>query len=154
MEIQNVKCSSSKHSEINAVSYCNECKKYLCNKCLNLHTELLEDHKVINLNEKNEIFIDKCKEKNHPCKLEFYCKEHNILCCLGCISKIKEKGYGQHHDCNVSLIENIKDEKRNKLKENINNLEELYKQIEQSINKLKEIFEKINKNRDDLKLKI
>ena len=57
-----------------------------------------------------------------------------------CLCKNKEKGYGQHFDCNVSLIENIKDEKRNKLKENINNLEELYKQIDQSINKLKEIY--------------
>ena len=52
------------------------------------------------------------------------------------------------------LIENIKDEKRNKLKENINSLEELYKQIDQSIIKLKEIYEQINKNKDELKLKI
>ena len=52
------------------------------------------------------------------------------------------------------LLENIKDEKKNKLKENINNLEELYKQIEKSINKLKIINEEINKNKEELKLKI
>ena len=124
MEIQNAKCSSSKHAEINAVSFCPECKKYLCNKCLKFHAEM-EDHKTINLNEKNEIFIDKCKEKNHNDKLEFYCKEHNILCCVACISKIKEYGYGQHSDCKVTHIQEIKDEKRNKLKENINNSEKL-----------------------------
>ena len=73
MEIQNIKCSSSKHAEINAVSYCPECKRYMCNKCLNSHTELFENHKTINLNEKKEIFIDKCKEPNHKDKLEFYC---------------------------------------------------------------------------------
>ena len=139
MDIQNQKCSSSKHSEINAVSYCPECKKYFCNKCLNFHAEILEDHKTINLNQKNEIFINKCKEENHICKLEFYCKDHNILCCVGCTSKFKDEKYGQHSDCNVSYIDDIKDEKRNKLKENINNLEELYKQIDQSIIKLKEI---------------
>ena len=154
MEIQNEKCSSSKHSEINAVSYCPYCKKYWCNKCLNFHSEMFEDHKTINLNQKNEIFINKCKEENHNDKLEFYCKNHNILCCVACTSKIKEKGDGQHHDCNVNLIENIKDEKRNKLKENINSLEKLNNQIDQSINKLKEIYEQINKNKDDLKLKV
>ena len=56
MEIQNEKCSSSGHAENNAVSYCPVCKK-----CLNFHTEMLEDHKTINLKEKKEIFIDKCK---------------------------------------------------------------------------------------------
>ena len=154
MEIQNAKCSSSKHSEINAVSYCPECKNYFCNKCLNFHAEILEKHKVINLNQKNEIFIDKCKEENHICKLEFYCKEHNVLCCVACTSKIKDEGYGQHFDCNVTHIKKIENEKRNKLKENINNLEELYNQIDKSINKLKEIYEQINKNKEELKLKI
>ena len=144
MEIQNAKCSSIKHIEINANSYCPECKKYFCNKCLNFHTEMFEDHKAINLNQKNEIFIDKCKEENHNDKLEFYCKEHNILCCVGCISKIKEKGYGQHFDCSITLIENIKDEKRNKLKVDINNLEELYNNINQLIINLKEIIEHFN----------
>ena len=127
MEIQNVKCSSSKHAEINAVSYCPECKNYFCNKCLNFHAEILENHRPINLNQKNEIFIDKCKEEKHNDKLEFYCKEHNVLCCVACTSKIKDEGYGQHFDCNVTHIKKIKNEKRNKLKENMNNLEDLYK---------------------------
>ena len=148
------KCSLNKHSNIDAIIYCLKCEKYFCNKCNNLHSEILVDHKIINLNEENEVFIDTCKENNHTNKLEFYCKLHNTLCCVCCISRIKEKGYGQHSDCEVCLIENIKDEKKNKLKENINNLEELYKQIDQSKNKLKEIHEQINKNKDDLKLKI
>ena len=135
MEIQNAKCSSSKHADVNAVSFCPDCKKYFCNKCQNFHSEILEDHKLINLNEKNEIFIDKCKEENHINKLEFYCKDHNVLCCLGCLCKIKEDGYGQHFDCNVIHIKKIENEKRNKLKENINDLEVLYKQIGQTINK-------------------
>ena len=153
MEIRNAKCSSSKHAEVDAISFCPDCKKYFCNKCLKFHDET-ENHKAINLNQKDEIFVDKCKEENHPNKLEFYCKDHNILCCGLCICKIKEKGYGQHYDCNVKHLDDIKDEKRNKLKENINNLEELNNKIDESINKLKEIFKQINKNKDDLKLKV
>ena len=92
MEIQIEKCSSNKHAEINIVSYCPECLKYLCNKCLNWHTELFEEHKIVKLDEKNEIFIDKCKEENHNNKLEWYCKDHNSLCCFACLCKIKKEG--------------------------------------------------------------
>ena len=149
MELQKRKCSSSKHQEIDAISFCDECKKYFCNKCQNMHSDILEDHQIINLNKINEVFIDKCNEDNHNDKLEFFCKKHNTLCCLGCLCKIKDEGiYGQHHDCNVCFIKDIKEEKRNKLKENINNLEELYKQIEKSIEGLKIIFEEINKNKE------
>ena len=155
METQNKKCSSNRHPEIDAVFYCQDCKKYFCNKCQNMHSDILEDHNAINLNKINEVFIDKCKEENHINKLEFFCKEHNILCCVACTSKIKNEGiYGQHHDCNVYHIKDIKDEKRNKLKENINNLEELYKHIEKIIEESERIFEEINKNKEELKMKV
>ena len=154
MELQKKKCSLTKHSEVDAVSYCQECKKYFCNKCQNYHQEILEDHKIIKLNQLDEVFIDKCKEDNHNDKLEFFCKDHNILCCSRCITKIEEEGYGQHKDCNVCHVKKIEDEKRNKLKENINNLEELYKQIDKSINELKRIFEEINKNKEELKMNV
>ena len=54
MENQNAKCSSSKHPEVDAVSYCPECKKYLCDNCLNFHTELFGDHKTNKLTEIKE----------------------------------------------------------------------------------------------------
>ena len=154
MELQKKRCSLSKHSEVDAISYCQDCKTYFCNKCQNHHQEILENHKIINLNQLDEVFIDKCKEDNHNDKLEFFCKDHNILCCGFCITKIEEEGYGQHKDCNIYHIKKIKDEKRNKLKENVNNLEELYKQIEKSINELKRIFEEINKNKEELKMNV
>ena len=154
MNYQKMKCSLKKHSEIDAISFCQKCKTYLCNKCQNLHSELFDNHKPINLNNSNEIFIDICKENNHINKLEFYCKVHNTLCCCGCITKIKEEGYGQHSDCDVCHIKYIKNEKKKKLKENISNLEELSNQIEKSIIELNKIFEEINKNKEELKLKI
>ena len=33
MENKNKKCSLKKHFEVDAIIYCQECKKYLCNKC-------------------------------------------------------------------------------------------------------------------------
>ena len=93
MELQKQKCSLNKHQEIDAVSYCQECKKYFCNKCQNMHSDLLEDHKIISINKLKEVFIDKCKEDNHNDILEFFCKDHNILCCAHCITKIKDEKY-------------------------------------------------------------
>ena len=154
MDTQKKKCSSKKHSDIDAIIFCQKCEKYFCNKCKNLHSDMFEDHLTINLNNSNDIFIDICKENNHKNKLEFYCRVHNTLCCSSCIAKIKEEGFGQHSDCDVCHIKHIKDEKKNKLKENINQLEEFSKQIEKSINELKKIYEEINKNKEDLKLKI
>ena len=95
------KCSSKKHNDINAISYCVECDIYMCNKCMNYHSEILENHHKYNLDKNiEEIFTGICKEKNHRKELDFFCKTHNKLCCAACISKIKEKGNGQHTDCN------------------------------------------------------
>ena len=101
MEENQKKCSNKKHAERDAISYCQECKTYFCNKCQNYHAEIFEEHKIINLKDVNEAFIEICKEANHSQKLEFYCKEQNSLCCTACTSKMKEDGYGQHFDCNV-----------------------------------------------------
>ena len=149
------KCSNKKHSEINAISYCSDCNLYLCNKCTNIHSEYLEIHHIYNLDSNNqEIFTGKCYELNHKNDLEFYCKNHNQLCCAVCLCKIKTNGKGQHNECEVCLIKEIKDEIINKLKENIKYLEESYKKIQDSINKLKEIYEKINLSKEELKMKI
>ena len=154
MEV-NKRCSNSKHSEINAISYCTECNLYLCNKCLNIHIEYLETHHIINLNKNNkEIFTGFCQEVNHKNKLEYYCKNHNKLCCVACLCKIKSNGNGQHSSCDVCDIKDIKEEKINKLNDNIKYLEEASKKIKESIKNLKEIYEKINESKEEMKLKI
>ena len=114
------KCSSKKHSEIDANIYCLECKVYMCNKCQAFHSELCENHHSYNLDKDiKEVFIGICKEKSHFNEIEYFCKTHNQLCCVACISKIKGKGNGQHTDCDICFLEDIKDEKKNKLHENI-----------------------------------
>ena len=87
-------------------------------------------------------------------KLKFFWKNHNKLCCAACITKIKGKEFGQHTDCDICIIEDIEVEKKNKLKENIKNLEDLSNNIEDLINQLKIIFDKVNQNKEDLKIKI
>ena len=149
------KCSAKKHSDINAISYCIECNIYMCNKCLNYHSEIHESHHNYNLDKNlQEIFTGKCKEEKHQVELEYYCKSRCKLCCAACTSKIKGKGNGQHTDCDVCSIEEIENEKKNKLSQNIKILKEMSNKIEDSINKLKEIFQKINEDKEKLKMDI
>jgi len=148
-------CSSKDHSEINAISYCQKCEIYMCNKCEKIHLEICKNHIPYGLNKDSKnTFTGLCKINNHSSKLIFFCKDHNQLCCGLCITKIKGEGYGQHTDCNLCFIKDIKDEKKSKLDENIKKLEELSQIIDKSINELKNIFEKINKSKEDIKINI
>ena len=155
MEKINQKCYSKNHEEVKASCYCFDCSVYMCKNCKNLHSKLYQEHKIYNLDKGIEkIFTGFCKEKNHLDKLEYFCKTHNKLCCSGCIDKIKREGKGQHTDCDICLIEDIKDTKKDLLEKNIEILENFSKSIENSINELKNLFSKINENKDILKLNI
>ena len=151
-----INCYSKGHENIKAISYCCECKVYMCNKCENFHLNLLPNHQSFNLDKNlDEIFTGYCKEKRHNNdKLEFFCKDHNILCCAACLCKIKKDEIGNHHDCDVCTIEDIKEEKINNLKKNIKYLEEIFNTLEESIKNIKIIYEKMNENKEELKLKI
>ena len=152
MDIE-IKCFFEEHKEVKAISYCPECRNYMCNKCEKTHSSFLKNHHPYFLNKKDEIFTGFCKEKNHS-ELKYFCKNHNQLCCVACIAKLNKKGEGQHKDCDICYIEEIKDEKKNKLKENIKCLEDLEKQLNESMESMKKIFEDIEKNKENLKLEI
>jgi hypothetical protein len=127
----------------------------MCNKCEKLHNELFQEHIPYNIkNTVEEIFTGFCKEKEHLERLQYYCKDHNQLCCASCITKIKGKGYGQHTDCKICFIEDIKEEKKNAFIENIQKLENLSNTMEQLIKKIKIMAEKVNENKEGLKQKI
>ena len=63
------KYSSINHKEIEALSFCNDCKLYMCNKCEKYHTELFQkSHNQIKLEKGKdiaELFTGFCNEKNH-----------------------------------------------------------------------------------------
>ena len=127
----------------------------MCNKCEIFHSKLCKNHRTFVLKKDNEeIFTGFCKEENHQIKLQYFCKNHNSLCCAACISKIKSNGNGNHKDCEIYKIDDIKDEKLNKSKDNIKLLEELSHKLEESVKQLKFLFTKINENKEELKLKI
>ena len=148
-------CSSDHEKKIPSKYYCSNCKIYMCEVCEKYHSKMFCNHNIYNSDENiSEIFDGFCKENNHLKILEFFCKIHNKLCCSSCITKIKKKGKGQHTDCDICLIEDIKDTKKDLLNKNYTVLEELSKNIGDSINELKDILETINTNKYKLKLKI
>ena len=113
MEKEYKKCTFEEHAEIKANIYCQECNIYMCNKCENYHSKLLQNHHTCNLDKNiNDIFTGICKEKNHLNSLNYFCKNHNQLCCAACISKIKDEENGQHRECDIYPIEEIIDEKK------------------------------------------
>ena len=155
MEFQNFKCSFEDHKDIDASKYCQECNVYLCNKCEKLHSELFKNHHTFQLDINfNELFTGFCKEKNHKNELNYFCKDHNELCCANCLVKIKTRGNGNHHDCNVCDINDILDEKKKNLSNNIKNLENISNLFQSLINDLKKILEEIDKNKEIVKEEI
>ena len=154
-EINNKKCSLDEHKEIDAIYYCQECKINMCNKCEKVHSGLLKNHHIYQLNiDINEIFTGLCTKRKHSMILEYYCKTHNKLCCAACISKIRNKGNGEHKDCEIYLLTKIKISKKDNLEKNMKNLQELSNELEPSIKELKNIYEKINESKDKLKMEI
>lgn len=59
--------------------------------------------------------------------MEYFCKTHNKLSLVVCIAKIKRNNNGTHKDCDIFIIEDIKEEKKNKIKDNIKILEDISK---------------------------
>ena len=153
MEVQNKKCSFKDHKNIDAIKYCQECNKYLCNKCEKFHSGLLENHHTLALDKEiDEFFTGYCKEKNHHLhELNFFCKDHNTLCCPCCIAKIKTQGNGAHHDCNVCDINDISEEKKNNLSNNIKSLEKLYDLFQALLNDLKKAIQEIDDRKEEVK---
>ena len=158
MEDKNKKCSNKEHKEVDAISYCQDCKIYMCNRCIETHSKLVESHIIYKIDKDDQdIFTGYCKEKDHLELFKFYCKNHNKLCCSSCICKIKNKEFGLHTDSDVCFIKDIKEEKKNGLKENIKKLEDLSNNINESINKInkiKIIYDKINEKKEELKIKV
>ena len=156
MEVQKKKCSFEEHMDINSNTYCKKCEIYMCNKCEANHSKLFKNHQNFIINSDTEDICDEfCEEENHKYfKLKYFCETHNKLCCAACLTKMKGKGDGQHSECNVCFIEDIKDVKKNKIKENIKLLEELSSKFKETFNEIKIKCEQINENKEQLKLKI
>ena len=121
-------------------------------KCLDSHNKLLKGHLQNDISKNSgETFINLCKKVNHEKKFEFFCKDHNELCCSGCVTKIKYKEYGEHYDCNICSIDGIKEEKKNIFNNNVKFVKNCLDYLESIINNMKKLLENINNNKEDLK---
>ena len=149
-----IKCTLIDHKEIKAIFFCERCKIFMCKDCEKFHSKMFKNHCSYEINkDKSEIFTGLCEEENHNYDLKYFCRTHNKLCCAECIIKIKKK-FGKHSDCDLCLVEDIENEKKNKLEENIKSLENLSINLQQSINELKIIYEAIDKNKEEIKKNI
>ena len=126
----------------------------MCNKCDKVHSTLFKNHSLYQLNKDEDIFTGYCQEKNHPNKLEYFCKTHNQFCCATCVVKFNKKGEGQHKDCDVCYIEDIKEEKKKELIKNIKILEDFENKFGESLKEIKEMFHKIETDKENLKLEV
>ena len=150
-------CSSKDHSEFPAETFCQKCEIYMCSKCDSIHSNLCPNHSkyslINNNNSFSEIFTGFCPlEKHHQIELDYYCKSHNELICAACIAKIKDKENGQHKDCEVYSLQEIKEEKKNELNKNIIFLENMKKNYEEKYEEMKDIYEYIFNEKEKLKL--
>ena len=155
LDLSNKKCSFEEHKNIDAIDYCSECDIYICEKCKDYHRFLIENHhnkKLVN-KENNEINNELCYENNHENKLEYFCKTHNKMCCIACVTKIKGSGKGQHSNCDICFIKDIKEEKRDKLNQNLLYLDNK-SLVDSLFNKMKEAYEEISEKKEKLKIKI
>ena len=145
------KCSSIKHNNEKATTFCNKCKKFLCETCSTNHCDKNPKHylfsveKDLNLN-----FTGFCNEDQHKNKLDYYCFTHNNLCCAACLCKIKDQGDGQHSECKACYIGEIKNEKKIKLENNIKRLENFSYKIKKMFNNIEIINEKINPIKEEI----
>lgn len=147
-------CSNKEHQNIEGKTFCQECNTYMCIKCENYHSKLCENHHIFKIKENIDIFTGFCKIENHSNKLFFFCKTHNQLCCAACLSVINDNKYGQHKNCEVYNLENIKDEKQNKLKHNIKLLQEISDGLQGTIKKLEILYDKMDSDKEKLKIQI
>jgi hypothetical protein len=76
-----------------AVKYCIDCGSHLCGECLKHHSKfpLFKSHKVLDNLEYETIAEDEniklvyC-ESHHGQAIESYCKDHDEICCVICVS--------------------------------------------------------------------
>ena len=86
--------------------------------------------------------------------IEYFCKDDNKLCCAACLCKIKDKGDGQHTECNACFIKDIKEEKMRILIDNINILKDIYNNLKKKYKEVKKINEKAKPKKEEIKQKI
>ncbi|XP_052680150.1 uncharacterized protein LOC128160887 [Crassostrea angulata] len=115
-------CMFCKREELTVLAkhWCKSCAEPLCNDCKRFHKRvpILQNHKIVDLNDEENLKEDIDMDENcsiHKEKtLDFFCQDHNKLCCSACFAL-------QHKRCaNFDTVDEIvknisKDEMKDKL---------------------------------------
>ena len=147
-----------------SVSWCMECEEELCFECAEYHTKLkiARNHHVVDLKLKpsysallKKYSLD-C-EQHKDCEVEYFCVDHDELCCCDCLSKT-------HKSCvnTMSLDSASKGAKQSKLssecQEQLTSVSQTYKSIlkyrEENVNGIKDDKQRIKENMKKLKEKL
>lgn len=119
-KVSDMECSCCEDTTATAVGYCQECEEYLCQKCFDVHTvpKPCRSHVLFKLSDndntcastsviseeraktKSDLTDEFCK-KHKQYKTDFYCIEHDRVCCVYCYME-------GHKDCNVKNLTVIK----------------------------------------------
>ena len=147
-----------------SVSWCMECEEELCFECAEYHTKLkiARNHRVVDLKLKTSYsallkkFSLVC-EQHKDCEVEYFCVDHDELCCCDCLSKT-------HKSCvnTMSLDSASKGAKQSKLfsecQEELTSVSQTYKSIlkyrEENVNGIKDDKKKIKENMKKFKKKL
>ena len=151
MENGDIKCSLENHSNKAAKVFCQDCKILMCEECNEKHLGICKLH---NYHQLDKISNDKCKNAKHISEINFFCKSHNRLCNTKCNIYPKNNIYGQESICEIFLLNNIEEEQRNKLKENVKQLEYELKYIDDITKKLKKLTDTIFDKKEGIKIVI
>ncbi|XP_052230959.1 uncharacterized protein LOC127844604 isoform X3 [Dreissena polymorpha] len=152
--------------------YCNNCLKFYCAKCINLHGQLFGKHVTYGRGDTSkwpvlkevEDFLQKC-DLHEDKRLEMFCNDHSQLCCTNCaflnhrqctkVTLISESVKGPTPDLQqvskrIQIILETLKKLENDWNTNMQSLQVSYNthlhEIRQTRQKINTIFDKIEKN--------
>ncbi|KAL3887886.1 hypothetical protein ACJMK2_000275 [Sinanodonta woodiana] len=163
--------------ETSAKSFCKDCKRFLCTLCKEHHNETLSciSHDVVDLSTDYDTSIripslstiEKCLKHLNK-NIEFYCIDHNLLCCNTCgflehrkcekvipiddmVKTFDSKAKSKYLETNIRNIGDHIKEITGKIKENADNIQNDKSAILQQIRSLRaELNVKLQKLEDEL----
>ncbi|CAC5362483.1 unnamed protein product [Mytilus coruscus] len=121
--------------------WCSDCEDGLCGKCLKDHQamKLTQHHHV---SEMTEMSIEKSKllsipqcERHPDCREDFFCLDHDIICCLACIQS-------DHKEC--KSVSNV-----NVLSKGVKK-SELFLSIKRTVQEVRETLKEIIEERNSV----
>ncbi|XP_060570957.1 uncharacterized protein LOC132729253 [Ruditapes philippinarum] len=147
-----------------ATIFCSTCEEFQCEDCANGHTiyKFLKNHNLQNATEAKPSLtrISICEKHNES--IDFYCKEHNELCCGTCaflghkqclyIDEISRTSEQTDNDCTFLKdkfceLQNVADRIGNHL---VKSETHLKKQAQNVLKEINGVQEKMNKSFQDL----